>query len=191
MPRKTVKAAAVVRDTKGRIVSGSLNPGGVPKAALELRKLALGNAERALERARELMENENPVAANFGITHILNRSLGKDGSAADLPDDEVELPDEIPTSPAELHTLAMRGLARSLLLLEKQRILSPAQIELQAEAAKALSTLLGEERELVKSGPGGNLSDEKLLEEILGSVPLDRLKSVLVKRLRAPEAKKR
>lgn len=174
------------RDEHGRILPGhTLNPGGVPKEALRLRKVALESAGEALEIAAEMMRSDNPLAQNFGITHILNRALGRDGPASDLPDDETEIPENLDTSPASLHAMATRGLARSLLHLEaraKSRVLSPGEIELQAEAAKALSTLLKEERELEKAGASGKLSDADLRREVLKSVPLEELQAAITER---------
>lgn len=185
MPRKTVK-----RDKKGRIVagSGSLNPGGVPRAALELRMLALEDCGEALAQARKMMRSKDPIAKNFGITHIFQRGLGKAGSAAELPEG-IEMPKDIPTSPAELHSLAMRGLAQSLIAIERRgqgHVLSSTEIELQASAAQTLSTLLREDRELGKRGPGSALSDKDLAKEVLGGVPDDQLEAELARR-RAPK----
>jgi hypothetical protein len=62
-------------------VSG--NPGGKSKKLEELRKLALENCPRALERIVELVESEDERVAMMAAKEILDRGIGRPKPAED------------------------------------------------------------------------------------------------------------
>ena len=97
--------ATAVRDDKGRIVSGSLNPGGRPKLPAEIRDLAQLASPRAIEKVIELMGNEDPRVALAAAQVILDRGYGK-------PVQSVDARVEQSVSTADAHVHALVELAR-------------------------------------------------------------------------------
>lgn len=167
------------RDARGRVLpgGGSLNPGGVPKAALELRRLALQSAERAMARAVEMVEDPEPEVAAIGIRIILGRALGRESAPAELPDDSAPV-GEVDTSPAGLLDLSKRGLAVGLAHLNAKAEagqITSAETNTLVDLARALAILAKEEREIGKEGAGANLPDDALAEAVLGKLPLERI----------------
>jgi hypothetical protein len=59
---------------------------------------------------------------------------------------------------------------------------SEAEIASIREQAQTLSTLAREQRELAKSGPGADLTDEALVAKVLGAVPYEKLQAALDER---------
>lgn len=177
----------VERDERGRVAKGggSLNPGGVPRRSLELRQLALRSAERALQRAIEMVDDADPKVADLGIAHVLNRALGRVGAPSELPDD-VQAEGTPDTTPAGLLSLAMTGLARVLAHLNKRAAsgqpLSEAESKTLAEAAATLATLAREEREQAKAAPGSAMTQAELEAAVLAALPLERLRAAIAER---------
>jgi hypothetical protein len=178
------------RDTSGRWLAGgpSPNPGGIPKRALELRRLALEHAPEALARAIAMMSHYDAEVADIGITHVLNRALGRPSAPAELPEDEAPST-PVDTTPNGLLTLSMAALGRVLANLHGRadagHPLSQAEVETLASAARTLSVLAKEERELQKAGPGAALSDEALVDAVLKALPLEKLRAALAEKERA------
>lgn len=173
------------RDEAGRFPPGvSGNPGGVPKQALELRKSALQHAPRALQRAVELMEDTDPKAAGIGIGFILERGLGRPGPPSELPDGTMA--EVVDASPSALLSLSMKALGRVLAHLEARALaghpLSNSEVETLSEAARTLSVLAKEERELAKDSAGAKLSDAELKAAVLGGLTPEELQAELERR---------
>jgi hypothetical protein len=178
------------RDALGRIKAGNtINPGGIPALALELRKLALANAEDALRLAIEWMHSKDEDTAERGLRIVLERALGKDGRVKDLPVDAAALP-ELDTSPAGLLGLSTRALARVLQHLERRaasgEALSPEETSQLTDAARMLGALAKEEREQQKTGPERNLPSDVLLQRLLPMLPDSVLRQEMARRDAAP-----
>jgi hypothetical protein len=84
---------AVERDEHGRVKpgSGSLNPGGRPKALAEVQRLARQYGPRAVERLVELLElplPENSKVVLGAATALLDRGFGKPAQTVRLEDEK-------------------------------------------------------------------------------------------------------
>jgi hypothetical protein len=177
----------VVRGEGGRLLpgGGSLNPGGVPKQALELRRLALKHAPRALKKAIRMLSDSDPKVQDMGITHVLNRALGRPGAPSELPDDapESQAPE---ASPQALLSLSLKGLAHVLSVFETRRAsgapMSAEEMATLADTSRTLATLAREERELSKQGVGAGLADAELVAAVLSALPVERLREALRER---------
>lgn len=174
------------RDAKGRVLpgGGSLNPGGVPRAALELRRLALTRAEDAMRRAFEMVEDPDPQVAEIGIRIVLGRALGKESAPAELPDDTPAV-GNVDTSPAGLVQLSKQGLAVGLAHLNAKAAagtITSAETNTLVDLSRALSILAKEERELTKEGPGANLPDDALADAVLSKLPTEKIAAHLAAR---------
>lgn len=174
----------VKRDPKGRVVAGggSLNPGGVPKRALEMRLAALNLVPRAMERLKEMLDSKDPEDYRFAIHELNARGLGKHAPPAELPDDVQPLPAG-DASPQALLGRTCSMYANVLGRLEAKAAagapMSEAEIASMREMAQTLATLAREEREIAKAGPGADLTDEALVAKVLGAVPLEKLQAAL------------
>jgi hypothetical protein len=177
----------IKRDKTGKILpgSGSLNPGGIPRRSLELRALALESAERAVGRLIELIEDDNPLVALEAANSLLRRAVGKEVPASEMPEDVQPLPPG-DSSPAALLDRSCkvfeRTIARTEAKLAAGSPVSEAEIASIREQAQTLSTLAREQRELAKSGPGADLTDEALVAKVLGAVPYEKLQAALDER---------
>jgi hypothetical protein len=176
----------------------TLNPGGIPSKALELRKLALESADKALRKAIAFLDHPNPEVQEMGVRHVLNRALGKDGTNRDLPGDAPPA-GEVDTSPAGLLALATKALGHVLAHWTARAAagqLVDGDVELVADAARTLQALAREEREQNKGGDDTSaLSDAELLARLtpaLQRLPLAELEALVAKRKQAaqpPEAR--
>lgn len=179
------------RDPKtGRILPGhTINAGGIPAKALELRRLALANAPAALERAIEWVSSEDEETAERGIRIVLERALGKNVSAKDLPADAAPLPD-LDVSPAKLVELATRALARNLQRLEQRAAsgepLTSDESAQLAESARALAVIAKEDREQSKADDLAKMPPEQLSALVLSMLSVEALQKELAARLAAP-----
>lgn len=177
----------VQRDEKGRLKPGtaSLNPGGVPKRALELRRIALDKAETWLQRLDDLTNNDDPMVAVLALKTAIPRALGKEAAPSEMPDD-MPLPEATDSSPKSLLSRSLALLERSIARFEALAAagtpLTESQLAQLGEHARTLATLAKEERELAKAGAGADLPDEKLAEEVIARVPVETLQAVLAKR---------
>jgi hypothetical protein len=174
----------IKRDDKGRITpgSGSLNPGGVSRRALEFRRWAQSRLDRAQERLDELLESGDPDDIKFAITEIAARAAGKHAPPSELPDDITPRPG----GDASPQSLLNRTCAAYALVLgrfeakaEVGAPMSESEIASMREMAQTLATLAREERELAKSGPGADLTDEALVAKVLEAVPREKLEMEL------------
>lgn len=187
---ETPAAPAAPRDSSGRWLPGgpSPNPGGIPRQVYELRRLALDNARTALERAIEMIQDADPKTAAVGISTVLERGLGRPSAPSELPDDTTAR--AVDTTPAGLLTVAMTTLGRVLAhqqaRLDAGHPLGAGEIETLSEAARTLSVLAKEERQLQKDGAAAALSDEALVAAVLSALPLERLRAALAERETAP-----
>ena len=105
--------AQPVRDEKGRIVAGSLNPGGRPKLPAEVREAAQAASPRALAKVIEFLDNADPRIALAAAQVILDRGYGKPVQAIDARVEQIE-------STADAHVRALVELAN------KARLQQPA-----------------------------------------------------------------
>lgn len=187
-PRKGNKP--VNRAPNGRVVAGggSLNPGGMPKRVAELRRIALDKAEAWLTRLDELTKCGDPMVEVMALKTAIPRALGRESSPDEMVDD-TPLPPPGETTPAALLTRALHLLERSLARREAQlaagTALSEGQLAALGEQAQTLATLAREERELAKSPPGADLSDEALIDQVLAAVPKEKLKAAIAARGKA------
>lgn len=75
----------VKRDERGRILPGrSLNPGGQPRAAVEVRALLEQNTVKAAQRVIEMMDDADPKIALAAANSILDRVLGRAKQAVEV-----------------------------------------------------------------------------------------------------------
>jgi len=174
------------RDILGRIRQGNtINPGGIPAKALELRRLALANAEAGLLKAIEWMHSADAETAERGLRIVLERALGKDGRFKDLPVDMAALP-ELDTSPAGLLALSTRTLARLLQHLERRaasgEALSAEETGQLTDAARLVATVAKEEREQRKNGPEKSLPSDVLMRRLLPLIPESVLREEMARR---------
>ena len=93
-----------VRDEKGRIVAGSLNPGGRPKLPAEVREAAQAASPRALAKVVEFLDNADPRIALRAAEILMDRAFGRPTQAIDARVEQVE-------STADAHVRALVDLA--------------------------------------------------------------------------------
>ena len=165
-----------------------MNPGGVPRQALELRRLALERAREWIERLDELTKSKDHRAAVMACQTGLGRALGREVAPSELPED-IPLPPAGETSPARQLQTALELLERDLSYLKARMeagvVLSENERAALRNNAQILATLAKEDRELAKAGPAAQLSDDKLSAEVLAGMPLEAIRAEVERRLRA------
>lgn len=87
MTDKPQKPKAVERDERGRIIGGSLNPGGRTKIQDELMELMRAKCPRALERVFEIMESADDKVALQASNSLLDRVCGKARESVEVSGD--------------------------------------------------------------------------------------------------------
>lgn len=166
-----------------RGVSG--NPGGIPRAAVDLRRRLMAHLEDAEGALLDLMEDEDWKARAAGLSMLFERTLGRPSPASELPSD-TEIPSPGDASPKGLLDRALALLERSIATAEAQVSsglpLSEAQRQTLREDAQTLTALAKEERELSKQASGANLSDAELKAAVMGGLSAEELEAELLRR---------
>jgi hypothetical protein len=175
------------RTGRGTFAPGnSGNPGGMPKQVVELRRLALEQTPKAFARIFSLVDSQDERVALEACSRVIARGLGKEGKAADLPDEAGA--DAPPASTAEIldvARLALGALVRRLTARIQGGHGTAEEAEQLARVVQTLGAVRKEEDEARK----GNGLTEKSTEELLAMIPVEVLAAHLAARSGIPQSR--
>ena len=95
----------IVRDDRGRVVAGALNPGGRPKLPAEVREMAQAASPRAIAKIIGFLDHADPKVVLRAAEILLDRGYGKPVQALDARVEQSQ-------STADAHVAALLDLAR-------------------------------------------------------------------------------
>lgn len=163
----------------------SPNPGGLTKSQREARRAFIEDLPGAIAKVREMRDGDDPEDRRFALAVILNRAIGKEGKASELPVLEAPAPAAGAADTQALLNETRSLMAEHLATLKAQQSagdLGPEALERLGGVARSLGDMLVAEEKARQASKLSGLSTDELVDVVAKLLPREALERMLAAR---------